>query len=291
MIMADTATALQTRRAVKSRKPHFVRTDVHKLKRLASKWRKPGGWQNKMRLQKRGKRRLVSAGWGSPRDVQGLSRNGMVFAPVVSPADLAGLDARKHLLVMSAALGAKKKLVLLAKAKEAGFSVFNAKDIDQSIAALHQKRDARKARSDAAKERVAARHAKSQKASAKKSKAAKDTAKEDAARTDAKEDPAEADAAKNSRPQEKKPQQENAAAASAFASATPAPETDDAAGVKKSATAAKTDVAAKTDAAVHADDVKATVGDAPAGAPVVSEEKKKNSKDTDQNHAESDRKD
>ena len=63
---------LQLRKRIKAKKPNFVRQDSHKQKEVKKKWRKPKGMQSKMRLKKKGYRKSVSIGYGSPKKVNGF---------------------------------------------------------------------------------------------------------------------------------------------------------------------------------------------------------------------------
>ena len=57
---------LDKRKALKKKKPVFTRQDAHKKKKVGWKWRKPKGSDSKMRVGKKGYKRSVRPGWGSP---------------------------------------------------------------------------------------------------------------------------------------------------------------------------------------------------------------------------------
>lgn len=53
----------------------FIRQDAHKKAKLKNLWRKPKGLHNKMRLQKKGYRRLPKVGMGTPNTEKNLFNN------------------------------------------------------------------------------------------------------------------------------------------------------------------------------------------------------------------------
>ncbi len=119
---------LELRNKLKLKKPTFIRHDAHKKARVGSKWRRPKGRQNKMRLHMKGYSRGRSSGFGSPVAVRGLSRNGFVENIVASMKDFEGLDPKKDGIVFSRTLGLKKKTVLAEEAVKKGFTLLNAND-------------------------------------------------------------------------------------------------------------------------------------------------------------------
>lgn len=159
---------LAVRKEIKSKKPNFVRADIHKNKSFTKTWRRPKGWQNKMRLNKNGKRRCVSSGWGSPSDVKGLSREGLEFVNVSNVSDLAGLSKDKHKVIVSSTVGARKKLAIFEEVKKLGLLVENFKDVDKKVESINGTLKENKAKSDAAKKRVEERVKKATKTDDKK---------------------------------------------------------------------------------------------------------------------------
>ena len=72
-----TEALLNLRRAIKQKKPAFLRQKSKQIKRLGKKWRKPKGLHSKLRLSKKGHSQSVSSGWRSPHKVRGLHRLGL----------------------------------------------------------------------------------------------------------------------------------------------------------------------------------------------------------------------
>lgn len=134
---------LQVRKRIKAKKPTFVKQDTHKKKRIRPRWGKPRGWQSKIRLHKRGHRRSVTPGYGSPTQVKGLHPSGLEPIEVNTQGDLKQLDPEKQGIVISRSVGMRKKIILAEKAKEAGLKILNLKDPD-SLVKKFQERIAKK---------------------------------------------------------------------------------------------------------------------------------------------------
>tara|TARA_Y100000310_G_C20674823_1_gene812395 strand:+ start:2320 stop:2883 length:564 start_codon:yes stop_codon:yes gene_type:complete len=121
----DIKNLLNIRKRIKAKKPEFVRQDSHKKPSLKKKWIRPKGLQSKLRLKRRGKARVISSGYRSPRKVRGLHKSGLEEKRITSIKNLEGLNSEKHILVISSLLGKKKKLIILKKVKELGLKVSN----------------------------------------------------------------------------------------------------------------------------------------------------------------------
>ncbi len=113
------------RRKLKAKKPVFLAQDVHKKKRLEKKWKKPKGLQSKMRLQKKGHRKVVSVGWKSPREVRGLSREGLQQVRIETLSQLENIDNKSQGIIISSKLSIKKKYDLLLEAEKKNIVVLN----------------------------------------------------------------------------------------------------------------------------------------------------------------------
>ncbi|MBI2135065.1 50S ribosomal protein L32e [Candidatus Woesearchaeota archaeon] len=145
----DTERLLEVRRSIKSRKPEFIRQDYHKKPGLKRKWRKPKGLHSKIRLNKGGKSRKVSKGYGSPREVRGLHKSGLEGRIVANISHLDVLDNKKHGIIISSSTGKKNRIVILKKAKELGFNVLNIRNPEEYIRNAEQEiADKKKAKKD-----------------------------------------------------------------------------------------------------------------------------------------------
>lgn len=119
---------LGVRRALKRKKPDFMRSDSYKRRRVKQVWRRPKGRQNKMREQRGGARRRVEPGFGSPRLVYGLSRQGRGVVTVHRPEDIAGIDTLSQAALLSATLGLRKKVEVVKAAMDRNVIILNLKD-------------------------------------------------------------------------------------------------------------------------------------------------------------------
>ena len=120
---------LEIRERIKSRKPVFVRQDIHKKVKLKWKWKKPKGIHSKMREKRKGHRRCVEVGWGSPRKIKHFDRSGLRVRLVSSPKEIEGINVNEEGIIISKKIGLKKRIPLLKKAEEMRITVLNIKDI------------------------------------------------------------------------------------------------------------------------------------------------------------------
>lgn len=157
--MSDKARLLVLKAKIKSKKPDFIRQDAHKKAEIGQKWRRPKGLHSKMRLHKKGYRRCISPGWGSPAAVKGLHKSGLNMKIVSSLKDLQILKKENDGVVISSTVGTKKRLELLKKIKELQLKVLNIRDIDSFIKNIEekikQKSEKKKERAKKKKEKTA----------------------------------------------------------------------------------------------------------------------------------------
>lgn len=126
---------LAARKKVSSRRPKFVRQESWRYDRLAENWRKPKGKDNKMRKQMSGVPAIVKIGYGGPRAARGLHPSGYTDHVVHNIAELLALDPRKDAARLGHTVGKKKRLEIIAKAKEKGVKILNAGSLGPKEAA------------------------------------------------------------------------------------------------------------------------------------------------------------
>ncbi|MDO8660621.1 MAG: 50S ribosomal protein L32e [Candidatus Woesearchaeota archaeon] len=131
---------LALRKKQKSKKPHFLREDSHKIMALPTGWRKPNGLHSKMRHNYRGQPAMVEPGWGSPRLVKGLWSNGLAPIIVHNATEIEKLNPSTQGVVIAADVGMKKRLVLIAKAQEKKISILNIKKVQEYIKAAQKQK-------------------------------------------------------------------------------------------------------------------------------------------------------
>lgn len=175
-------TLLAQKRASKKKKPFFARQDAHKLKKLQQHWRKPRGSDSKMRVGKRGYKRSVEPGWGSPRSLRGMNRDGKKEILVRNMNDLITLK-KGDIIILASVLGTKKKITLITKAKELGLIIRSIKNPDSYISTIQEemkkKKEGKKKKEDEKKEKQKKLEEKAEKKEAKKEEETSDEEKKE----------------------------------------------------------------------------------------------------------------
>lgn len=119
---------LELRNANKKKKPTFTQQDNHKKPKLADKWRRPKGSDSKMRVGLRGYKRSPEIGWGSPKDVRGLSRDGYTQNIINTANEIEGLDPKVDGAIIASNVGKKKKIELVKILVEKKINILNLKN-------------------------------------------------------------------------------------------------------------------------------------------------------------------
>ena len=119
---------LETREKVSSKRPEFKRPESWRYKRLQTGWRKPKGVDNHQRKQKsRGRPGIVKIGFGGPKVARGLHPSGFTDNLVFNVNDLEKLNPKSDGVRIGHAVGTRKRKVIMTKALEKKFKVFNAR--------------------------------------------------------------------------------------------------------------------------------------------------------------------
>ena len=119
--------ALELRKKVSQHRPDFIRQESWRYVRLSTGWRKPKGIDNHHRKQKKGWPALVKIGYGGPKIARGLHPSGYTDNLVYTLKDLEKLDPKTDGIRFGHGVGKRKRLVIIIKAKEMNFKVFNAR--------------------------------------------------------------------------------------------------------------------------------------------------------------------
>lgn len=112
-------------RALKLKRPDFMRQESWRHVRLRPNWRRPRGKDSKMRLQVKGWPPLVKIGYRTPREYRGLHPSGYREVLVCRPEDLHGLDPNIHAVRIASSVGMKKRFTIVEEAKKLGLKVLN----------------------------------------------------------------------------------------------------------------------------------------------------------------------
>ncbi|MFH0748458.1 MAG: 50S ribosomal protein L32e [Candidatus Bathyarchaeota archaeon] len=124
-------TLLRIRERQKRKKPHFVRQESWRYKRVSPSWRRPKGIDSKMRLKKKGRPKSVEVGYRSPKAVRGFHSSGFEERLVHNVKDLEKVTP-KQVIRIGHTVGLAKKAKIVEKAKELGFRVLNVRGVDRS---------------------------------------------------------------------------------------------------------------------------------------------------------------
>ena len=127
---------LELRARIKKKKPKFATQDAHKHKRVKTNWRRPRGLHSKMRLAKRGHRKKVNIGYGSPSLVKGFMKNGLLPVNISNSAGLTELDKAKHSVILGRKVGIRKKVAIAKECKKLGLNICNIPDIDAYLKSI-----------------------------------------------------------------------------------------------------------------------------------------------------------
>ncbi|MDI9618729.1 50S ribosomal protein L32e [Methanothermobacter sp.] len=103
----------------------FKRQEYARYKKLGEKWRRPRGRTSKMRRYEKGKPAMPAIGYRKPRDQRGLHPSGYEDILVSNMRELEDLDPETQAARIASTVGARKKTLMLEKAKELGIKVLN----------------------------------------------------------------------------------------------------------------------------------------------------------------------
>ncbi len=140
----DTKELLKKRKLLKKKKPEFIRQDAHKKKKVGWKWRKPKGSDSKMRVNRKGYRRTVKKGWGSPKAVRYADQEGLLPVTIRNTKDLQKLDPAKNAIIISSNTGTKKKMEVIEQAASRNIRILNYKDPEKHLEELKKMQEQKK---------------------------------------------------------------------------------------------------------------------------------------------------
>ncbi|MFQ5997983.1 MAG: 50S ribosomal protein L32e [Candidatus Bathyarchaeia archaeon] len=116
---------MRVRRRIKQATPSFHRQESWRYKRVKNRWRKPKGIDSKMRLSRKGRPKLVSIGYGGPKDVRGLHPTGFLEVLVHNTGELKGLDPETQAVRIARTVGIRKKKLISEESAKLGLNVLN----------------------------------------------------------------------------------------------------------------------------------------------------------------------
>jgi large subunit ribosomal protein L32e len=138
--MSSKKELIELRKKIKSKKPNFVRQDVNKLPRLKnkSKWRKPKGYHSKLKARKN-QRKLVSPGYGSPKQVKGVHKSGLKPVLIDNKKELSEINNKEQGIIISGRLNIMNKLDIVKQAIEKKINILNIKQPEKFVKETEEK--------------------------------------------------------------------------------------------------------------------------------------------------------
>ncbi|KAI9793882.1 MAG: 60S ribosomal protein L32 [Peltula sp. TS41687] len=114
---------------VKKRTKRFVRHQSDRYKCVAPNWRKPKGIDNRVRRRFKGQAAMPSIGYGSNKRTRHLMPSGHKAFLVhnVNDVDLLLMHNKTFAAEISHSVSSRKRIDIIAKAKQLGVKVTNAK--------------------------------------------------------------------------------------------------------------------------------------------------------------------
>jgi len=141
--MTQITALLELRSKIKDKKPEFIRQDNPKRMKLNYKWRKPKGIHSKIRHKFKGRRKMPSPGYKSPRKVKNLHSSGLKMINVESVDDIKKIKKQSEGVIIAKSVGMKKRFEILKIAKDMQVSVLNL-NVDEQIKKIQNFVDSKK---------------------------------------------------------------------------------------------------------------------------------------------------
>ncbi|HIP66565.1 MAG TPA: 50S ribosomal protein L32e [Candidatus Nanopusillus sp.] len=126
--MVSIKSLLRLRKKIKRKKPNHFRPHWWtrpSLKRKKNSWRRPHGIHNKIRRRLKGRPAMVETGYGSPKKVRGLLPNGRKPVIIHNIKELERVDKEKEAAIIASAVGKRKRLEIIRKARELEIEIWN----------------------------------------------------------------------------------------------------------------------------------------------------------------------
>ena len=121
------AAHLRLRKVIDGRRPIFGRQAANRYWRIGRdlSWRRPRGLQSKQRRHYGYRAKIVRVGYGSPRDVRGLTPSGYRPILIHHVDELSALDPKLEAAIIARAVGTRRRLGLEEAARKLGIRVLN----------------------------------------------------------------------------------------------------------------------------------------------------------------------
>jgi large subunit ribosomal protein L32e len=125
MVSKEVKSKLKLRKRIKKAKPDFMRQETFRQPSLRKRWKRPKGKQSKLRMREKARGKLVSPGYGSPKEARGLNRKGYREVLVSNPGQVGSVNAKEEMIVISSTVSRKKRLEIMKAAEEKKAKISN----------------------------------------------------------------------------------------------------------------------------------------------------------------------
>jgi len=125
-----------------SKKPRFRRREYHRKSKLETKWRKPKGLHNKLRLKGKSYGIRPSTGYKTPTKERGLDKKGQELILITNIEQLTSIKKNQAIIIASKT-GMKTTKKILEEAKKKGLIIKGRKP-EEAIKKIEEKLKARK---------------------------------------------------------------------------------------------------------------------------------------------------
>lgn len=119
------------RKDAKHPKPNFQRQESWRYHRLKKSWRRARGIDSKMRKKVKGWPPSPTTGYRSPKKTRGLHPSGYKEVLVHNLDDVEEIDPETQAIRTAHTVGARKRIEILAKARELGIHILNPKEVKE----------------------------------------------------------------------------------------------------------------------------------------------------------------
>jgi len=126
--MTDIKELLAIRTARNRKKPAFVRKDTYIKAKVKANWRKPRGKHSPVREQHKGRPKLVSPGYGSPKAVRHLHQSGLKIVRINNLKELDNINNKTHGLFIANTVGGRKRIEMIKLALKNNLQILNLKE-------------------------------------------------------------------------------------------------------------------------------------------------------------------
>ena len=107
------------------RRPHFVREESWRYKRVKTTWRSPRGKTSRVRRSKKGWPAVVKIGYSRPKTTRGSHPSGVRELLVWRPSDLENVDSKTQVARIAHTVGESKRVLIIEEAKKRDIRILN----------------------------------------------------------------------------------------------------------------------------------------------------------------------